>query len=246
MSRKPKKPKIPQPKVSKSHKIVIPKAPESNKRWTFSFLYFRQIKKFGLDKSDSNWFVSLLNRIKDFSSFRIEEFLSNPVIKNRLRYHDIDWTHKNVPIKRSDLDWIPKNYLENEEEFPIVQFMISQALGRIVGFWDEFYVFNIVLLDPLHNIQPSKNYHYKVDDCSPLSCKYSSLLKDIEDIKNDHKENNDQELYNSIANLPTESNKFNYIACHLEDEARNSLLEKLETKSINHIIELGLLIEEEQ
>ena len=94
----------------------------------------------------------------------VDDVRSDRTLQNGLRFHQINWGQKNCPMSREELDWLPKGYLDNADSFPMCQFQISMALGRIVGFWDENNVFNVVLLDPLHNIQPSKDYGYKVDD----------------------------------------------------------------------------------
>jgi len=93
-----------------------------------------------------------------------------------MRIHNINWSAKSVPIKRSDLNWIDKDYLNNEEEFPIMQIAVSRAEGRLVGFFDEQNAFQIVLLDPLHNAQPSKYNGYKVRLCKPLGCELSTVM----------------------------------------------------------------------
>ena len=103
--------------------------------------------------------------------------------KNSWRYHHINWDQKNIPIQRKDITWLDDMYLSNEAEFPILQFQISKSFGRVVGFWDENHLFNIILLDPLHNIQPSKSYGYKVDRCGPLSSEYTQLLSHLDSLK---------------------------------------------------------------
>jgi hypothetical protein len=62
-----------------------------------------------------------------------------------------------------------------------VQSMVSQSLGRIVGFWDENDVFNVVLLDPLHNIWPTMATGYKVNRCSPLGCELTAIIDQIKE-----------------------------------------------------------------
>jgi len=159
-----------------------PKDIQDPKRWTFSFRYWRQIQYFGLDHSDSGWFVSLLERLSALSGEEIERFLCDRGKINSWRYHQIDWGTKNIPIQLKDLDWLPSYFRDNPEEYTLVQFQISRALGRVVGFWDRNYIFYIVLLDPLHNIQPSKNHNYRVDPCNPLSCAYTHLLHSLDQI----------------------------------------------------------------
>ncbi len=174
--------RVPRPASAIQSKPPTPKTQES-RSWAFSFRFWRQIEFFGLDQSDPKWFVSLLEKLSELSKEQIDTFRADGPKKDAWRYHDVKWTQKNIPIQRSDLIWIKSDYLENEVEFPLLQFQVSMALGRVVGFWDENKVFNIVLLDPLHNIQPSKDFNYKVDPCSPLPCKYTSLLNDVEKTK---------------------------------------------------------------
>jgi hypothetical protein len=158
-----------------------PSAP-ARKKWIFSFRYWREIEFFGFNRTNSGWFVSLLERLADLSNEDLDRFTRDRSKKNALRYHKIDWGQKNIPIQRSEFVWLPKDILENEEELPFLQFQLSKSLGRVVGFWDRDFVFNILLLDPFHNIQPSKHYDYRVDPCSPLCCDYTKLLISIDAI----------------------------------------------------------------
>jgi len=89
--------------------------------------------------------------------------------------HNISWDAKNVPITRDEIDWIDEDYRSNAEEFPLFQLAVSKAEGRFVGFLDEDNVFQIVLLDPLHNAQPSKFNDYKVQLSHPLGCEVTAL-----------------------------------------------------------------------
>lgn len=162
---------------------VLKKSP-ANRKWSFSFRYWRQLEHFGLGASKSSWFVSLLVRLQELSEKSIDSFLSSRVEKDSWRYHEINWSQTNIPLKISDLDWLDSKYLDNQDEFPIFQFQVSKSLGRVVGFWDESYTFNIILLDPCHNIQPAKSHNYRVDRTSILGCDYSSLLYEINSIMN--------------------------------------------------------------
>lgn len=114
-----------------------------------------------------------MDKLTELSKKDIKDFVANGTGKDTWRYHPISWMQENIPVQREDLDWVHKDYLENKEEYPLLQFQISKSLGRVVGFWDEFQIFNIVLLDPLHNIQPSKDYNYRVNYCSPLDSEYA-------------------------------------------------------------------------
>ncbi|OWQ83395.1 hypothetical protein CDN99_26475 [Roseateles aquatilis] len=94
--------------------------------------------------------------------------------------HPIDWGGKHVPIKLDDLDWIDEVY--RGREFPIVQIAVSKAEGRFVGFHDEDGIFQIVLLDPLHNAQPSKYNDYKVRLSKPLGCEVTALRYEVSQV----------------------------------------------------------------
>lgn len=180
MSRKPVLGSIPSPNIPVAGKI--PDEP----LWTFSFRYFKEIEYFGLNKTQPSWFSSLLVRLSELSNKAIADITGNHAVRDAWRYHEINWSQKNIPIQYDDLEWVDQAYRDNPEDFPLYQFQISKALGRVVGFWDEKQVFNIVLLDPMHNIQPSKTYDYKVDACSPNESEYSKLLLKAQKIANDN------------------------------------------------------------
>lgn len=226
------------PKVA-SNRIESPK-------WVFSFQYFKQIKFFGLsnDKVNNKWFVSLLEKLRELGLVEIEQFKTSSNLKQTWRYHEIDWYHTNVPIKRSSLDWIPAVYLNNEDEYPMMQFQISKALGRIVGFWNETStIFNIVLLDSLHNIQPSGGkYGYKVNDSKILGCQYTSLIDNIKTAKRYKSDQCDKcKAFEHLEKIPWQGERKNFFAVFLDDD----MVSKLGDNKIQDILELGLLAEEE-
>lgn len=179
-----------------------PRPPEP-KRWTFSFRYWRQIKYFGFDRTDSGWFASLLEKLTALSDEEVDKFICDSQKLDVWRYHKINWGQKNIPVQPSDLTWLPKDYRENIDEFYLVQFQISMALGRVVGFWDRDYVFNIVLLDPFHNIQPHKDYNYRVDPCDPLCCDYTKLLNSIDSILDIHCKEKQCSIADLIKSIPS-------------------------------------------
>lgn len=152
-------------------------------RWTFAFRFFKQIEFFSLDspKIDSTWLVSVIERLRDMGGQEIDAVLRNSAEAKRLRLHKINWSQTNIPIQRKELDWLHPDYLSNEDEYPLLQFMVSQGKGRIIGFFDEQNVFQIILLDPLHNMQPSKSFGYSVDPCSPLACQFTRLHDSVKD-----------------------------------------------------------------
>lgn len=63
--------------------------------------------------------------------------MSNFTARDAYRFHPIDWAAKNIPIQRMDFDWIERKILENVDEYPFLQFQVSTALGRVIGFFDE-------------------------------------------------------------------------------------------------------------
>lgn len=166
-------------------KAVRSKAPD-DKRWVFSFRHFRQIEFFGFAGGKGHvpatWFVSLIARLQALCNTSIDSAFTDKAWADSLRFHPIVWTQKNIPIKRTDLKWIDEIYLNNEEDYPLRQFSISTALGRVVGFFDEDTVFQVVLLDPFHNIQPSKSHDYVVNPCNPLDCELTALRASIEHV----------------------------------------------------------------
>ncbi|MES9964560.1 MAG: hypothetical protein ABW116_13580 [Candidatus Sedimenticola sp. 20ELBAFRAG] len=209
----------------KSKEPVLLSKP-ADKCWCFSFRFWKQREYFGLDSSKPSWFVSLLDRLKELSGKRIDSFLSDLSAHSAWRYHKIDWNQKNIPVQRKDLGWVDAAYRDNEDDYPLLQFQISQALGRVVGFWDENSVFNIVLLDPLHNIQPAKDYGYRVDSCGPLSCDYSNLLSQIDALKGKSLCTEACGYKKQLQNIPTNMNGSNVVMHFLSDD------EKVEVDSV--------------
>ena len=125
----------------------------------------------------------LLNRLSTLCEMTPQEVLEDNRRSRVLRCHPIDWSSKNIPISRDGLTWLPKEVLDNEDDFPILQFSISTGTGRFVGFFDREFVFNIVLLDPNHNIQPSNKTDYQIQPTTIGISQYDELLNKLENIK---------------------------------------------------------------
>lgn len=225
-----------------SYSKINPTKVPKNETWSFSFKYFKQVKYFGLDKSPSTWFVSLIKRFSDLSNMDRTRVFSDKNTKDFYRYHKINWESKNIPISKKDLNWIDKVYLDNDVEFPFYQFQVSTANGRVVGFWNEDHtVFYVILLDPLHNIQPAKRFNYKVDDCYPLSCEYSSLLQDCTDILSQNSNCKDCNIHHEISKLPKKLNQSNAIVGFLDDDFLKAYEELSQDISLNEILMAGIL-----
>lgn len=159
-------------------KVLIRSKLRENQRWSFSFRFFQEIKNFGLDSSqiDKGWMLSVIYRLQELSNLSVADVTENrAVMEGTLRIHDINWDQRSIPIKREDLSWIDSSYLGNPEEYPIMQISVSKAEGRLIGFFDEDSSFQIILLDPLHNAQPSKFNGYKVRLCKPLGCEVTAI-----------------------------------------------------------------------
>lgn len=123
--------------------------------------------------------MSLLDRLKELSA-ELEDALDMSSAKRDFyRFHQIKWDQPGIPINRNDLHWLPATYRENPAEYPLYQFTISTALGRVAGFHDETGVFQIVLLDPQHNLQPVKRFDYRVDANWPLANRYEQILMNV-------------------------------------------------------------------
>ncbi len=201
---------------------VLQYAP-GDKRWTFSFRFWNQIEFFGLGSSPQKWFVSLLEKLKELSEKEVEKFISDYSQKSAWRYHHIDWGQKNIPIQRQDITWLAHEYLNNEDDYPILQFQISKSFGRVVGFWDENSIFNIILLDPMHNIQPSKSFAYRVDPCDPLSSEYSSIMSQLDSLKQKNLCKENCGYLDAINQISTNSTSLNVLVHYLSDDEKQEL-----------------------
>lgn len=143
------------------NKSLVTKEQENElkrRKITFSFSYFKQIPNFQIGECSKGWHIGLLERLGALGTMTPQEVLEENRGSIALRCHPIDWSAKNIPIQRKDLDWLPKEILDNETDFPIMQFSITKSTGRIVGYFDrDSSIFHIVLLDPEHNINTSLN-----------------------------------------------------------------------------------------
>lgn len=182
--------KAPRPKTGK-----VPQ----KKRWRFSLRFWRQPEFFGVGTCDPSWFVSLLERLADMSQMEIDEFLENRAAKAAVRFHPIDWNAKSIPISQSDINWLGDDYSSSEFEF--VQFHVSKALGRIVGFFDEENTFQIVLCDPLHNIQPAGDFGYRVRATMVGECHLTQMSLRFADIVNNSPHMDDVQKQEMLAGL---------------------------------------------
>jgi len=150
-----KRKKIPSPKVEKSKLSKIPILREEinfirerkNEKILFSFLFFdRSHEAFNLGKVEINWYISLLDALKELNDLTRNE-LTN-IQRHHWEAHSHDWDTLKYKYNFDD------DFLEQVES---LQIRISTSKGRIHGFiiGNRFY---IVWLDPHHNLYPSKNH----------------------------------------------------------------------------------------
>ena len=129
----------------------------------FSFRFFQQREFFGLGvpNCDNAWFVGLLNRLAELGKIPARQLFVDTALADSMHFHPVDWDAKNIPIKLDDALKLLVNY-ENKEEVEFYQCAVSLSKGRFVGFFSASNVFEVVLLDPNHNIYPCKRTDFKV------------------------------------------------------------------------------------
>lgn len=110
---------------------------------SFSFKYFDdRNQKFHLNDKDLDYFIILLNRFKDISTFKIQEFYSN---RNKaLRCHPIDWndtTEECFDLRNED------QLVDTPYQFGLS----ANEYGRVHGFLINS-IFFIRWFDPDHKL----------------------------------------------------------------------------------------------
>ncbi|EKJ94377.1 hypothetical protein C241_19462 [Bradyrhizobium lupini HPC(L)] len=217
------------------------------KLWSFSLRYWQQADMFGVGHKDNGWFISLCERLAALSRLGLDEFIKDQSLRDNFRYHEINWAGKNVPVARKDFDWIASDYLDNPDEFPFYQFHVSKALGRVVGFFDETQVFNVVILDPNHNIQPSDYNNYKIRPTKVGNCNYSALTSLAASIVEKCECGMKHELIAELDSKMLEQTG-GVVICRI-DEAHHERFVSIRSSghatNISEIFELGLAVYEE-
>lgn len=169
-------------KRTQNKELIVPQEDRGLPFITFSFKYFGQQAFFGIGEQDATWFANLFDRIKDLSG-KTKAIIENPTEREAYRLHPIDWDAINCPIKIADLLSVPQNIKNNAENDFFWQFQLSKGTGRVVGFFNEdSTIFYIVLLDPKHNIQPSKYYGYSVNETVVAITEYERIQMCIADV----------------------------------------------------------------
>lgn len=158
-------PKIPKPKKSQNSSInerIKPAIKVSKEGYIrFSFKYLEERENFEWGDVDKGWYSAFLNRLSELESHTWEELEANSEgITKSIFYHAIKWEDA-IVLKREDINWIPDEY-KNDEDYPIYQLAVTKGKGRLHGFKDEKGIFNILLIDINHNLQPSQKHNYQI------------------------------------------------------------------------------------
>lgn len=151
----------------------------SDIKFDVSFRYFHQIEYFQIGNCNSSWICSFLDQIKNICNFTEKELFSTST-KTTLRIHPIKWNKSD--FRRETFDWLPKDILNNETEYPFFQCEISKGTGRFI-FFRHHNTLNIFLIDRYHNLQPSWFSAYKLRKTSLAMSEYDEVLARIEDVK---------------------------------------------------------------
>lgn len=168
-------------KKPQDKRLIIPQEDKGYPFISFSFKYFGQQEYFGIGEQDAIWFANLFDRIKDLSG-KTKAILEDKIERDFYRLHPINWNAKNCPIRIADLASVPQIIKDNVEDDFFWQFQLSKGTGRVVGFFNEsLTIFYIVLLDPKHNIQPSKYYGYEVNETKEAITEYERIQMCIAD-----------------------------------------------------------------
>ena len=147
---------------------------------SFSFRYFKQIDNFGITGKDDVWMSGLLDQLRLLSEKNADELLSDVTMKDYLRMHTLDLSEGKSALSLDDFASIPERYRPTAIDCPIMQFQISKANGRVIGFFNHNHsVFYIVFLDPQHNAQLSNYNGYKIREISPCMSEFDDLMAKI-------------------------------------------------------------------
>lgn len=220
---------------SPRQKPITSSIAKKSARWTFSFIDFSQEDLFGLDRSSNNWFVAMLGQLKKVGTIDVDRLSKDKVIQSELRYHPINWTAEGVKLNRNYFQWIDKDVLGNEDEFPFYQFQISTGMGRIVGYWYED-VFHIIAFDPLHNLQPSKKHNYQIRPCSPVESDLTTLLYALDKVKR-QKCSDDCKIKKGLDRLNDPLKDTNAVLLFLDDEFRDQFEKISAGRSVSELFE---------
>ena len=130
------------PKISSKYDRNIQSIKEQN--MAFSYVYFdRMDKDYCVDKCKSKYFIALLDRLKDLSTWTVKRFQTKST--KSLRNHPINWEEERVSRDSFGIPW-DEGIEENAWQFSIS----ANENGRVIGFFIG-NIFYIRWLDKNHN-----------------------------------------------------------------------------------------------
>lgn len=162
--------------VYSSSQSPVAGTPRESSAATFSLRYWQQIEGFGLSHVSKGWFIDFLDGLKSTEAFLERLLEGNPAERRKFHCHPVNWTEAKVRIRRRDLKWLPREILDNEAEFPFFQLSLAKGPMRIAGFWEpDEATFNIVLIDPHHNIAMAEGFE-GAQPCTECLGDYHQML----------------------------------------------------------------------
>lgn len=200
----------------------------------FSFRYFRQIDNFGITGKNDTWMSGLLEQLRLLSEKNADELLSDVKLKDCLRMHPLDLTIAKSALTEKDFELIPEKYRPTALDCPVMQFQISKANGRVIGYFNENHsVFYVLFLDPNHNAQLSQYNDCKIREIKPC-------MSEIDDMK--------ARIAKHVClnrNLSNEAEEFLYVGSYtylcIDSEFVNPLIKQLKEGEFQSKLEEFLL-----
>lgn len=147
--------------------------------FTFGFTYWQERKYLGIGECSNAWFTSLIQRLRDLGKESIQSLIES----KGAHFHPVGFeqSHKDCPITRQQaLEMIPEAY---QDDCVFYQFALSASTGRVVGFFDDRQSFQIILLDPKHNIYPYYKHEVRVDSTLMSKTDYIGLINLLDDLR---------------------------------------------------------------
>ncbi|HDR8486316.1 TPA: hypothetical protein QC445_003127 [Bacillus cereus] len=170
--------------------LISPEAKENvrekhNDHIKFSFTYFdRDTQLFNCSGTNFDWFVCLVDHLKEVSKLTKKEFLFDKKYFNHYEPHQHAWDK----VKHSYP--MPPQYFEQIKD-ECWQFRLASSNGRVHGFVIG-NVFYVVWLDPHHNFYPSdrhggeKLFKPLILPFDKLQYEHKELQEEYERLKADH------------------------------------------------------------
>lgn len=141
---------------------------------SFSFKYFNRDKKeFNISGTCVNWFITLVDILKNISELNINELINQ---RQHYDVHGYKWDELKHKFDFSDA------FLEQAE---CLQFRLSKSEGRVHGFVVG-NIFYIVWLDPHHNLYPDARFGGTKYYERELTC-YEKLMEYNLNLRNENK-----------------------------------------------------------